>query len=406
MELHSGLPYWIVKNRLFDYYHPLRTDLSTDVAVIGAGITGALVAHELCRAGLDCCVIDKRSIATGSSAASTALLQYEIDVPLHRLAALIGETEAVAAYRACLRSISDLERLLERTGVDADFERVPSIFYAADSEGMELVEREFGLRRHYDLPAAMLSRRELFESYGMRTPAGALLNRESAQVDAYKAAVGLFRYHMQRSGLEVYTHTEIVRCEADSEGCRLFTGDGRTVRCRYAVVAAGFEAGRFLPEKVMKLTSTYALISHPVDERRLWPERALIWETSDPYLYIRTSGANRIIVGGEDEDFSDPERRDKLLRKKTEVLESKFRQLLPEVPFAPEMAWCGTFSTTDDGLPFIGARKAGDRIYFDLGYGGNGITFSVIGAQIIRRALSGTPDEFDDVFGFGRLGKR
>ncbi|MDE5889829.1 MAG: FAD-binding oxidoreductase, partial [Bacteroidales bacterium] len=83
MRLHSGLPYWIIKDQLYDYYNPLREDIYTDVAIIGAGITGALAAHALCKAGLECCVIDRRSIATGSSAASTALLQYEIDTPLH-----------------------------------------------------------------------------------------------------------------------------------------------------------------------------------------------------------------------------------------------------------------------------------------------------------------------------------
>lgn len=72
-------------------FPPLEDDLSTDIVIVGSGITGALMAHELCRAGIECCVIDKRSIATGSSAASTALLQYEIDVPLCRMAKSSGK---------------------------------------------------------------------------------------------------------------------------------------------------------------------------------------------------------------------------------------------------------------------------------------------------------------------------
>ena len=122
MDLHSGLPYWIIKNPLFDYFNPLKKDLETDIVIIGAGITGALMAHELCRTGLKCCVVDKRSIATGSSAASTALLQYEIDVPLCRMVKQIGEKKAVTAYRSCLQSISDIEAVLKETGIDADFE--------------------------------------------------------------------------------------------------------------------------------------------------------------------------------------------------------------------------------------------------------------------------------------------
>ena len=121
MDLHSGLPYWIIKNPLFDYYNPLKKDLETDIVIIGSGITGALMAHELCRTELECCVVDKRSIATGSSAASTALLQYEIDVPLCRMAEQIGEKNAVTAYRSCLQSISDIEAVLKETDIDADY---------------------------------------------------------------------------------------------------------------------------------------------------------------------------------------------------------------------------------------------------------------------------------------------
>ena len=71
--------------------------------------------------------------------------------------------------------------------------------------------------------------------------------------------------------------------------------------------------------------------------------------------------------------------------KKTEILEKKFHKLLPSVPFKTEMAWCGTFSTTKDWTSFYWNMARERNIYFfDLGYGGNGITFSMIGAQIIR----------------------
>ncbi|MDR2886144.1 MAG: FAD-binding oxidoreductase, partial [Rikenellaceae bacterium] len=171
---------------------------------------------------------------------------------------------------------------------------------------------------------------------------------------------------------------------------------------RYAIVAAGFEAGRFLPENVMKLTSTYAIISQPVDERHLWPGRALLWETGTPYLYVRTDG-NRILVGGGDVDFRDPVRRDKLLRKKVAVLERKFRKLFPAIPFVTDMAWCGTFSSTADGLPLIGPWPGHPRMLYALGYGGNGITFSMIAAQVLTNLIAGADDPRREVFGFQRL---
>ena len=405
MDLHSGLPYWVVKNSLLDYFHPLEDDFSTDIVVVGSGITGALMVHELCSAGLRCCMVDKRSIATGSSIASTALLQYEIDVPLCEMAEIIGEDNAVSAYRASLASIADIEKVLKETGVDADFEKRPSLFYASIPKDIELIEKEYVIRKKHNLPVRLLEKEEIKKLYNIEVPGNALLNRVSAQMDAYKAATGLLLYHMKKDGLEIFTHTGVTECVEMPEGYIIETDRGHKIECKYVIIAAGFEAGKFLSREIMDLTSTYALVSHPVDSKDLWHEQCLIWETAEPYLYIRTTRGNRIIVGGEDEKFSDPERRDALLRKKTLVLEKKFRRLFPSIPFKTEMAWCGTFSTTKDGLPFIGNCPDKDRMFFDLGYGGNGITFSMIGAQIICKKLQGIDDERGRIFGYERIEK-
>lgn len=405
MDLHSGLPYWIVRNSLLDYFHPLEDDLSTDIVIVGSGITGALMAHELCRAGIECCVIDKRSIATGSSAASTALLQYEIDVPLCRMAKIISEENAATAYHACLQSISDIKKVLKETGVDAGFEQLSSIFYASSSADNKLLEQEYEIRQKHELPVNLLKKQEIRKRYKVKVPGNALVNETSAQMDAYRAATGLLTYHMKENGLKVFTHTNIKKCTETSDGCIMITDKGNKIKCGYVIVATGFEAGQFLPQKIMDLTSTYALISHPVAPEYLWPEHCLIWETADPYLYIRTTDGNRIIVGDEDEKFSDPEHRDSLLRKKIRILERKVRKLFPDIPFKTEMAWCGTFSSTKDGLPFIGNWPGKERIFFDLGYGGNGITFSMIGAQIICHKLQDIKDERSHVFGYDRIEK-
>uniref|UniRef100_UPI0025C45B82 FAD-dependent oxidoreductase n=1 Tax=Empedobacter sp. UBA7620 TaxID=1946452 RepID=UPI0025C45B82 len=121
MDLHSGLPFWIVKNEFFDLYHPLRKNYKIDVAIIGSGITEALVAHELCEAGIECALIDKRTISTGSSVASTAQLQYEIDTPLSKLINIVPEKIAIDADFNCLESITDIENIFKKTNIDADF---------------------------------------------------------------------------------------------------------------------------------------------------------------------------------------------------------------------------------------------------------------------------------------------
>ncbi|MFV0211764.1 FAD-binding oxidoreductase [Empedobacter falsenii] len=405
MDLHSGLPYWIVKNEFFDLYQPLRNHCSIDVAIIGSGITGALVAHELCEAGIECALIDKRTISTGSSAASTAQLQYEIDTPLCELIKKVPEKHAINAYFDCLQSITSIENIFKNTKIDADFTRVPTVLLASNKAGVELLDREFALRKEVGLPINYLDAQQL-KTYQNIDGIAALQNDTSAQMDAYKAAISLLKYHQQKHSLTIYTHTKVENIQESKNGCKLLTEHGHIISCRYVIVATGFEAGQFLPRKVMNLLSTYAIISSPVDEKMVWPNRSLIWETADPYLYMRTTKDNRLIVGGEDEDFQNPEKRDDLLRSKIKVLERKFNHLYPEIEFKTEMAWCGTFSSTDDGLPYIGPWKKGDRTLFALGYGGNGITFSMVAAEVLKNSILNKKDERLKTFGFNRSSKK
>ena len=112
MDLKSGYPFWAVKNGLMHAFPPLQADLRCDVAIIGGGITGALIADELSAHGHDVAVVDQRDVGWGSTAASTALLQYEIDIHMVDLAKQYGEDNAVLAYNAL--STSQRDHVAER----------------------------------------------------------------------------------------------------------------------------------------------------------------------------------------------------------------------------------------------------------------------------------------------------
>ena len=67
-----------------------------------------------------------------------------------------------------------------------------------------------------------------------------------------------------------------------------------------------------------------------------------------------------------------------------------------------EYAWEGLFATTPDGLPYIGAHRRYPRHLFALGYGGNGMTFGFLAAQIIARLIGGNARPEDALFRFNR----
>ena len=128
----------------------------------------------------------------------------------------------------------------------------------------------------------------------------------------------------------------------------------------------------------------------------------LIWNTSDPYLYMRTTDDHRMLIGGEDEEFSNPRKRDEMLHKKATKLTQAFHKNFPDFKFKEDFAWAGTFGATKDGLPYIGVHKDFKNAYFVLGFGGNGITFSVTGMQMVADWLHQKKNPLSKYFAFGR----
>jgi glycine/D-amino acid oxidase-like deaminating enzyme len=177
------------------------------------------------------------------------------------------------------------------------------------------------------------------------------------------------------------------------------------IRARRVVFATGYETPEFLGfpgRSLCKLKSTYALASEPVGDVGGWHDRCLIWETARPYFYARTAPGGVVMVGGEDEPFVAAGPRDQLIPDKARALAGKFRALFPGTPITPACAWAGTFAETKDGLPYIGSVPQFPKGHFALGYGGNGITFSLIAAEIIRDLVLGRRNDDARLFRFGR----
>jgi len=117
---------------------------------------------------------------------------------------------------------------------------------------------------------------------------------------------------------------------------------------------------------------------------------------------MRITKDNRIIVGGRDEEFYNPTRRDRLIKRKTALLKKDFLKLFPAVDFIPEFSWTGTFGSTQDALPYIGTYTKTPHTYYALGFGGNGITFSLIAAEIITDLICGKKNKDASLYAFNR----
>jgi len=345
-------------------------------------------------------IVDGRHAGTGSTAASTALLQYEIDKPLHELVHLVGEKNAVRSYLLCREAIFELQKICDKLNDPDLFFTKPSLQYASYEKDVAGLEKEFMLRKKAGIPLRWLEKKDIEQLFGFSKPAG-LLSADGAEADAYKITHRIFEKWIPH-GLEVYDNTMITGIHYPRDGVELVTAGNRKIRAKKLVIACGYESQRYIPQKVQELQSTYAIASEPFVEKDFWYKNALIWETATPYLYMRTTADKRLIIGGKDVEFSNPRKRDAILLQKARALEKAFGKLFPEIPFKTDFKWAGTFASTKDGLPYIGSINQRPDTYFALGFGGNGITFSLLAARIIRDMIGGKVNRDAEIFSFSR----
>lgn len=231
---------------------------------------------------------------------------------------------------------------------------------------------------------------------------GAILSHDGAQVDAYQFAHILLQACIQK-GARVYDTVEVREIIHHARGVKLVLDNDTIVETKKLVVASGYESQKYLSKTIVRLHSSYAVISKPfASAQKLWYENAMLWESARPYLYMRATEDNRMLIGGKDEMFQSAVKRDKLLSKKSRQLEDNAKKIFPHLPFVTDYSWCGTFAETKDGLPYIGTVKEHPNTFFALGFGGNGILFSILAAEIITDLMKEKKNDDARIFSFDR----
>jgi len=372
-----------------------------DVLIIGGGITGSLIAHQMIKDGYSTILIDKREICNGSTSATTSMLQYEVDVPLYKMSEMIGETAAVSCYKACEKSIEDIAGLVKDIKSRSGFRKKMSLYYAARKKDADWLEHEFEARRKAGFDVEYLSAKEIEKRYEITNTYGGILSKSGGSIDAFKFSHELLRFN-EKKGLEIYDKTELRSVKYLKDHNLALTTSGFTIAAKKIIYCVGYESKELIKEDFVNLKSTYAIVSEVHAEGFKTMENTLIWNTDEPYLYMRSTDDGRFLIGGGDEDFHNAEKRDALLSKKEKEILRNLKRIKPNEHFYTDFVWAGTFGETKDGLPYIGEHKNFKNSYFVCGFGGNGITFSVTGMEMASAFMKNIKHPLSEYFRFGR----
>ncbi len=378
----------------------LNADMRCDVLVVGGGITGSFVAEHLARLGRDVLMIDRERPGYGSTAASTAMLLWEIDLSLADLANVYGFDRAAGIYRRNLRVARGLIGLVGSLSLSCSFRRRDALYLASADTGEAGLRREQALRERAELPGRFLDHASLLEEFRIVRQA-ALLSPDTAEADPLRLARSLLRLAIQQGARLFDAEAVDYDCAGRTVGVRL--DDGHVIEATHVVLATGYVMPELVRSDLHRIVSSFAIATPPQKPEALWRDGVLIWEASENYLYARTTTDGRIIVGGEDDKHAvEPEQRDALMPRKADIILRRLSALWPDAEPTAEFVWSGAFGTTDDGLPLIGRVPGHPGIHAAYGYGGNGITFSYLAAQMIGEMIAGRDRPWFDDFAIDR----
>lgn len=378
-------PLWDVTSHYPDL-PTITQDITTEICIVGAGITGLSLGYLLCKEGKKVVIVDKSEIGFGETGVTTAHLTYMLDDRWKVLEKLHGTEKIKMLLESHKEAIDTIEATVKKEKIDCDFERVDGYLFLGSGDKEEVLDQELEVAHRLGFKK-MKKMQEIDPAQKNLGPA--VKFPDQAQFHPLKYLNGLVKAILKNGG-EIYTHAMVQNLEEASDGVRVSLESGNLIKAKKVVMATNtpFEDKKSKMYTKQSAYRTYA-IGIEVPEKTV--KKALYWDTETPYHYIRwysypdakSKVHHELIVGGEDHKTGQQDNNvnpyDKLL--------TWTRQKFPEAKRDTAHEWSGQVMEPNDRLGFIGINPGSKRVYVATGFSGSGMTYGVVAAKIIADLL-------------------
>jgi glycine/D-amino acid oxidase-like deaminating enzyme/nitrite reductase/ring-hydroxylating ferredoxin subunit len=363
-----------------------------DVCVVGAGIAGLTAAYLLSSVGQKVIVIDDGLIGGGETSRTTAHLSNALDDRIYRIEEWHGAKKAKLAVESHTRAIDQIEDIINTEKIDCDFSRLDG--YLIDSEkGTDDLEKEFESVRRCGPEGVEWVDNVPIEDFEtgrcLRFP-------RQGQFHILKYLHGLVTA-IESSGGVLVSHKHVVNWEGGDRP-QIKTADGVILSASSIVLATNYP----LMSKMFAELPAYRTYAIAVEVPKDSINKMLIWDTEDPYHYVRVQEAadvDLLIVGGEDHRTGQENDGDERFAELNRWAEKRFPN-----SGAVKFQWSGQFLETHDGLGFLGRFSESEpNVYLITGDSGMGMTHGTIGAMIVADQILGRKNPWTEVYDPSRI---
>jgi glycine/D-amino acid oxidase-like deaminating enzyme/nitrite reductase/ring-hydroxylating ferredoxin subunit len=370
----------------------LADAIETDVCVIGGGIGGLTTAYLLTRAGKRVVVIDDGPIGGGETARTTAHLSYAIDDRFYRIANWHGEENAKLAIQSHASAIDEIEKIVSMEQIECDFSRLDGFLFEAEESSDDLDDELEAAKRLGFNEIKMVERSSVKDFDTGR----ALLFPKQAQFHILKYLSGVAKAIDQNGG-RLFSNTRAMEWKGE-DSPEVTTEGGMTIKAGSIVLATNYP----LMSKMFAKLPAYRTYAIGIRIPKGTVEKALLWDTGDPYHYVRIqeeADHDVLIVGGEDHRTGQENDGEDRFQKLWKWTAARF-------PSAEKVMhrWSGQCFETHDGLAFIG-RFSDDEpnVYLITGDSGMGMTHGTIGGMLVSDLILGRENPLAEVYSPSRI---
>jgi gamma-glutamylputrescine oxidase len=388
---------------------PLRGRQETDIAIVGAGITGTSAALWLARAGIRACVLEARSIAAAASGRNGGFIA---DGTIRLYAHAIASSEREAARRVWAFSVANhayaeaFVQELEDQGWGCDYRRNGSYKLAASAEELGPILESARLLNEDGWAAQVVQRDELPPRLRKVYFGGAFLPA-NAEIQPVRFVTGLARL-AEQAGAELSEESPVTNITIEDDGVTLTTSQG-TLHAQKLILATNAwlpEVGKMVGAdwlaRCITPTRGQVIATEPVRERIL----LCPCSAEEGYQYWRQLPDGRLIVGGwrsrspETEFHTYDETPYVGIQRHLDAFVHESLDL-PDVKI--ETRWAGIMAFTSDNLPLVGQLPGVNNCYICGGYTGHGNAFAINCARLVSELAMGNTDRDAELFEVGRF---
>lgn len=374
---------------------------AADVAVVGAGCMGLSIAWHLARAGAGrVVVIDKRGVAGGATANSSAIIRTHYENPALARMALHG-----------LKMFRDFEAI---AGGPSGFRQTGFLLLGGKKDAQQFRETSRELRA-LGVNSVILEAGEFhhIEARTRRDDLGVVVWEPESGHASATVATATLAAAARRSGVEIIegeTVASITVRKGQLTGLQTSLGE---LSAGSIVVAAGFRSMALLQPLEVALPLTP--VRHPIAVVKTVIPGPVPPVVGDKVLgaYYRPEGSDQVLVGKD--GFFDGDRDEAVEEAKPapgpaiDSLLQSFKSRWPlENNARVVRSYTGVYDCTPDLEPALGPVAGVDGLHVAAGFSGHGFKLSPAVGDMVACAVTGNESQVADIglFSLGRFEKR